>query len=116
MNMMKLREVAQQDGNINHFLWKMCDFVSDTNLDILVLQYSEFIFTPDNQHSLEDFVAQLHKAEVKEFVITDNSTALMPTLHAFDKVGLKVVRPYKVDYLNRWYEFREELGILISVQ
>ena len=65
-----------------------------------------------------DFVVTLREAGIKEFAVTNKSTALMEELHLLEAEGCRLVSLYKVSRVEiRWggTETTEVLGLLFRI-
>jgi DNA-binding transcriptional regulator YhcF (GntR family) len=75
----------------------------------LVVNDLGFIY--NSKDELELFKDELIKADIKEFVLTETSTALMNVLHAFDSVGIKFKEVTKVSRMEYSYSLREDIEV-----
>lgn len=85
-------------------------------------EYDEFVindlgFMYNKPEELEEFKSELINANIKEFVLTESSSALMSEIHAFDKIGIRITGIAKVKYINKWHKkecFIEGLRMIVQ--
>ena len=120
-DLVKAFEVAKRENNISWHLNYMIKTTINQKYNKLVLEDCSFIYTNENKPKLEDFVKQLHDSNITEFVLIEQSTALMKVLHAFDSVGLKlecvtVVQKEEFSFAERKNVTVDVQGLLIRVE
>lgn len=78
------------------------------------LEMSDFLW--DNE--VEDFLDTLKKAEINSFIYTNQSTAVMENMHAFEEQGCRMVGLKRIKRLVQKYgaeEIETTLGVLFAV-
>lgn len=100
----------------SRYLVRGYNFTLMNKLDELVIDELTFIYTDKQKEDLTQFKDELVKADVKEFILTDNGSALMDILHALDSVNIKVNGLLKFDYRDKWDDMHTLKGIRMSVE
>jgi hypothetical protein len=81
----------------------------------LVIEDLGFIYSKPEE--LQLFKNEMIKAEVKEFVITETSTALMKILHTLSTVGIDIKEIAEVKYIDIWTQKEQtKQGIRVIVK
>jgi hypothetical protein len=64
---------------------------------------------------VKDFVEAMREAEIKSFIYTNSSTALMENMHQLVEEGCKMEGLVKIERANYWREPEEICGIRFSL-
>ena len=64
---------------------------------------------------VKDFVEAMREAEIKSFIYTNSSTALMENMHQLAEEGCKMEGLVKIERANYWREPEEICGIRFSL-
>jgi len=74
-------------------------------------------FISNNIEELKEFKDELIKANIKSFVLTTSSSALMNYLHGLDSVNIKIKGVRKISYIDKWDKeecFKEGLEMIVE--
>lgn len=96
-------EVATREENLCYFLLRGLRDTIQKKYNMIAIGDFDFIHSEDNKHQLQDFRKQLDDAEIKEFVITEKSSALMEILYALNSVGIEIVEPCTIVGVEECY-------------
>ena len=113
-DLVKAFDVAKRENNISWHLKDMLKTTLNQKYNKLVLEDCSFIYTNENKPKLEDFAKQLHDAKVTEFILIDQSTALMKVLHSFNSVGLQLEGVTVVQ--KEEFSWTEGKDVIVDVQ
>ncbi|NFH40743.1 hypothetical protein [Clostridium sporogenes] len=90
-------------------------YTKDYNFNKLVIDDLGFIY--NKPEKLKELKEELVKANIKSFVLTASSSALMNYLHGLDSVNIKLKEVEKVSYIDKWEKeecFKEGLEMIVK--
>ena len=100
----------------SRYLVRGYNFTTKNKLDELVIEELTFIYTDKHTNDLTQFKDELMKADIKEFILTDNGSGLLDILHGLNSVNIKVKDLVKFDYRDKWDDMHTLKGIRMSVE
>ncbi|MBD5589114.1 hypothetical protein [Clostridium botulinum] len=87
----------------------------DYNFNELVIDDLGFIYNKPKK--IKELKEDLVKANIKNFILTTSSSALMNYLHGLDSVNIKIKGVSKVKYIDKWDKkecFKEGLEMIVK--
>lgn len=107
-------EECLKENKGSHYLNRSYNETMLNKFNDLIIEDLGFIYEDGN--NLRKFKNELVNAKIKEFILTDNSTALMKILHVLDSVNVKIKGVKKVEYICIWTNKKEyKKGLLMEV-
>lgn len=103
-------------GKGSHYVLTNYRYTQDNNFlnDKLVIEDLGFIY--DDENAIISFKKTLMKANIKEFILTEASTALIKDIHALNHVNIKFKDVAYTTKINIWNKKEElKMGLLMEV-
>lgn len=108
-------EKAIENAKGNEYLLRGYIHTQNNKYNELVIDDLGFIY--DKPENLKELKEDLVKANIKSFVLTASSSALMNYLHGLDSINIKIKDVKKVPYVDKWEKeecFKKGLEMIVE--